>query len=221
MDDEYVGDVAADHEWHHEMLQNRRRKLAKTNFAIQIGGNLSPDASFCRLDREAQQEYESGMLSELYNKKILAAAAAIPFLERLEAPDASARAHSKLCGSTVEVDVRLDDGRVSAFGQTVKACALGQASASLLGQHVIGRDLDELRAGQDALRAMLKEGAPPPGGLWADLEILEPVRDFKARHASTMLAFEATVDAVEKALASSGDTAGEQAQQSSAPEAAV
>lgn len=161
------------------------------------------------------------MLSELYNKKILAAAASIPHLERLEAPDGSARAHSKLCGSTVEVDVRLVDGRVAAFGQTVKACALGQASASLLGQHVIERDLEELRQGHDALRAMLKDGASPPDGLWADLEILEPVREFKARHASTMLAFEATLQAVEKALANAESVAGEPAQASAAPEAAV
>lgn len=162
------------------------------------------------------------MLSELYNKKILAAAAAIPFLERLDSPDATARAHSKLCGSIVEVDVRLDDGRVAAFGQSVKACALGQASASLLGQSVMGRDVAELRQGRDALRAMLKDGAPPPGGLWADLAILEPVRDFKARHASTMLAFEATVEAVEKALAAvTGDQAGAHPDHTAAPEAAV
>ncbi|MEM8685563.1 MAG: iron-sulfur cluster assembly scaffold protein, partial [Pseudomonadota bacterium] len=93
------------------------------------------------------------MLSELYNKKILAAAATIPFLERLDSPDGTARAHSKLCGSTVEVDVRLEEDRVAAFGQSVKACALGQASASLLGQTVIGRSVDELRQGRDALRA--------------------------------------------------------------------
>jgi NifU-like protein involved in Fe-S cluster formation len=143
------------------------------------------------------------MLNDLYSKKILAAAADIPFLDRLETPDATAKAHSKLCGSTVEVDVRLEEGRIVAFGQSVKACALGQASASLLGQHVIGRDLEELKAGRAALAAMLKDGATPPDGLWADLAILEPVRDFKARHASTLLAFEATVEAVQKALAAS------------------
>jgi NifU-like protein involved in Fe-S cluster formation len=152
------------------------------------------------LDCVDWQGYESEMLNDLYNKKILAAAADIPFLDRLEVADATAKAHSKLCGSTVEVDVALEDGRVVAFGQSVKACALGQAAASLLGQHVIGRNLAELEAGLAALAAMLKDGASPPDGLWADLAILEPVRDFKARHASTLLAFEATVEAVKKAM---------------------
>lgn len=139
------------------------------------------------------------MLDDIYNRRILELAADIPRLGRLDVPDASATAHSRLCGSTVTVDLTLgEDGRVTDFAQDVKACALGQASSSLMGRHVIGTSADDLRALRGAMRAMLKEGAPPPGGPFADFAVLEPVRDFKARHASTLLTFDAVVDALDQ-----------------------
>ncbi len=149
------------------------------------------------------------MLNEIYNKRILELASDIPHGERLSAPDASATAVSKLCGSKVTVDVKLDaQGRVADYG-AVKACALGQASSSIMARHVIGASAEELHAVGAAMRAMLKEGAEPPRGLydgkWADLEVLEPVREYKARHASTLLVFDAVEEAVEeRALARSG-----------------
>ena len=139
------------------------------------------------------------MLDDIYNRRILELAADIPRLGRLDAPDASATAHSKLCGSTVTVDLTLsEDGRVTDFAQDVKACALGQASSSLMGRHVVGTSAEDLRSLRAAMRAMLKEGAPPPGGSFADFAVLEPVRDFKARHASTLLTFDAVVDALDQ-----------------------
>lgn len=140
------------------------------------------------------------MLSDIYNSRILELAANLPRIGRLDAPHATATAHSKLCGSTVTVDVVLDpDGMVSDFAHDVKACALGQASSSIMARNVVGTGADELRALRDAMRAMLKAGAAPPDGRWADCAVLEPVRDYKARHASTLLTFEAVVEAVEKA----------------------
>ena len=141
------------------------------------------------------------MLDEIYNKQILELAANIPRLGRLERPDASATAHSKLCGSTVAVDVRMTDGRVSDFAHDVKACALGQASSSIMARHVIGSTPEELRALRDEVRRMLKENGPPPQGKWADIAALEPVRGYKARHASTLLTFEATAEAATEAEA--------------------
>ncbi len=139
------------------------------------------------------------MLDDIYNRRILELAADIPRLGRLAAPDASATAHSRLCGSTVTVDVSLgEDGRVSDFGQEVRACALGQASSSLMGRHVVGTSAEDLRALRERMRAMLKEGAAPPDGPFADFAVLEPVRDFKARHASTLLTFDAVVDALDQ-----------------------
>lgn len=140
------------------------------------------------------------MLSDIYNNRILELAGNLPRVGRLPAPDGSATAHSKLCGSTVAVDVVLDpEGRVADFAHDVKACALGQASSSIMARHVVGADADELRGLRDAMRAMLKAGGAPPDGRWADCAVLEPVRDYKARHASTLLTFDATVEAVEKA----------------------
>ncbi len=136
------------------------------------------------------------MLSDIYNRRILELAGNIPHQGRLAAPQASAKAHSKLCGSTVTVDLAMQDGAVVDFAQDVKACALGQAAASIVGRYVVGSTGAELRALRDRVRAMLKENGAPPDGKWADAAVLEPVRDFKARHASTLLAFEATVDAV-------------------------
>ncbi len=138
------------------------------------------------------------MLSDVYNEKILDLAGNIPRLGRLDAPDASATAHSKLCGSTVTVDVKMADGQISDFAHDVKACALGQASSSIMAHHVIGSKPEELRELRETVRKMLKENGAPPSGKWADIAVLEPVRDYKARHASTLLTFDAVVKAVDE-----------------------
>jgi len=136
------------------------------------------------------------MLNEVYNQRILELAGNIPRLGRLAAPDASATAHSRLCGSTVTVDVVMRDGKVVDFAHDVKACALGGASSSIMARNIIGATPAELREVREAARKMLKENGPPPSGKWADVAVLEPVRDYKARHASTLLTFDAVVDAV-------------------------
>ena len=136
------------------------------------------------------------MLDDIYNTKILELAGNIPRIGRLADPDASARAHSRLCGSTVTVDLKMAEGRVSDFAHDVKACALGQASSAVMARTVIGSTPDELRGVRDAMHRMLKENGPPPDGRWSDLRYLEPVRDYRARHASTLLTFDAVVDAV-------------------------
>ena len=150
------------------------------------------------------------MLNEIYNRRILELAGSIPRLGRLPAPDASATAHSKLCGSTVTVDLKMDGDTVSDFAHEVKACALGQASSSIMARYVIGSNATELRALREQVRRMLKEnGSPPTEGKWADIAVLEPVRDYKARHASTMLTFDAVVSAIDKILAKRGAVAAE------------
>ena len=136
------------------------------------------------------------MIDDVYNAKILAFAGNIARIGRLEHADASAMAHSKLCGSTVTVDLNLRDGVVTDFAHDVKACALGQASSSIMAANVVGATADELRAARETMRKMLKENGAPPEGRFADLKYLEPVRDYKARHASTMLTFDAVVDAI-------------------------
>lgn len=136
------------------------------------------------------------MLDDVYNAKILDLAGNIPRIGRLDHPDATATAHSRLCGSTVTVDLKMEDGRVSDFAHEVRACALGQASSSIMARTIVGTTSDELRQVRDEMRRMLKENGPAPNGKWADLKFLEPVRDYKARHASTMLTFDAVVDAV-------------------------
>jgi NifU-like protein involved in Fe-S cluster formation len=138
------------------------------------------------------------MINEIYNRKILEFAADIPRLQRLDAPDATATAISRLCGSKVTVDVKMADGAISDFGHEVKACALGQASSSIMARHVVGSTPDELRQVRGQMHAMLKEGGAAPSGKWAELEALLPVRDFKARHASTLLTFDAVVDALDQ-----------------------
>lgn len=138
------------------------------------------------------------MIDDIYNAKILEFAGNIPRLRRLDDPDASATAHSKLCGSTVTVDLVMDGDRVSDFGHEVRACALGQSSSSIMARNVVGASAAELRDVRERMRAMLKEGGPPPEGRFADLRFLEPVRDYKARHASTLLTFDAVVDALDQ-----------------------
>lgn len=137
--------------------------------------------------------------AELYSKRVLALAADIPRLGRLEHPDASARCVSRLCGSEVTVDLCLKDGVVTDFAHEVKACALGQASSSIMARHVVGSTAEELRKVAHEMRAMLKENAPPPSGAkWADLALLESVRNYKARHASTLLPFDAVVECLDQ-----------------------
>lgn len=140
------------------------------------------------------------MIDDIYSAKVLALAANLPHLGRLEAPDASAEKTSRLCGSRVTVDVGLDaSGRIDRFAQDVKACALGQASAAILGAGAIGASLSELELATDAFRSMLKAGGSPPEGRFSDLAMLAPVKDYPARHASTLLAFEAALEAVRQA----------------------
>ncbi len=136
------------------------------------------------------------MINDVYNAKILGFAGNIGRIGRLPQPDATATAHSKLCGSTVTVDIRMEGDVVTDFAHDVKACALGQASSSIMAQHVVGATATELRAVRDTMSRMLKEGGEPPQGRFDDLKYLEPVRDYKARHASTMLTFDAVVDAI-------------------------
>ncbi len=137
------------------------------------------------------------MLNDLYSERILAAAAAIPPARRLKAPDASARKVSRVCGSDVVVDLVLKDGAVADFAIEAKACALGQASASIVARNIVGATPDELFRLRDEMRAMLKQGGPAPQGpRWRDLEALSAVRDYPQRHASTLLVFEAVCEAL-------------------------
>ncbi len=138
------------------------------------------------------------MLDDIYNTRILELAGNIPHLGRLALPDASAKAHSRLCGSTVTIDLVVRDGKVSEFAHDVKACALGQASSSLMARHIIGCAPQELRDLRRTVTAMLKENGPPPEGKFEEFRFLEPVRDYKARHASTLLTFDAVVDALDQ-----------------------
>ncbi|MEM7745773.1 MAG: iron-sulfur cluster assembly scaffold protein [Pseudomonadota bacterium] len=138
-------------------------------------------------------------LMKLYSQRILALAAGIPRVGRLESPDGSSMKRSPLCGSTVTVDVAMADGRVADYAHDVKACALGQSSAAVLAEQVVGRTRDEIAAGRDGLRAMLKNDGPVPGAPWDGLEALQPARDYKNRHASILLAWDATLAAIDAA----------------------
>lgn len=151
------------------------------------------------------------MINDVYNKQILGFAADIPRLGRLPAPQGTAVAHSKLCGSKVTVDLMLDNGVVSDFAHDVKACALGQASSSIMAHHVVGSRPDELRAVRDQMYEMLKNDGPTPNGKWSDLEALSPVRDFKARHASTLLTFDAVCNAIDMAEGKTSEDAAQSA----------
>ena len=135
-------------------------------------------------------------LIKLYSGRILDLAANIPHVGRLDAPDGSAKRRSPLCGSTVTVDVRVQGGRITAFAQDVKACALGQAAASVLGGAVVGRSRAEVEAARNAVAALLKSGGPTPAAPFSDFEVLIPAQDYKNRHASIMLALDATVEAM-------------------------
>jgi NifU-like protein involved in Fe-S cluster formation len=137
------------------------------------------------------------MINDIYNKTILELAGNIPRIGRLPRPDATATAHSKLCGSTVTIDLMMEGDEVTDFAHDVKACALGQASSSIMARHVVGAKASELRSLRDSMRRMLKQNGPPPEGRFGDARFLEPVRDYKARHASTMLTFDAVVEAID------------------------
>lgn len=147
-------------------------------------------------------------LIKLYSGRILELAAEIPHLGRLEAPQASVKRRSPLCGSTVSVDMSLENGRVNRFAQDVKACALGQAAASVLGAAVIGRSVAELQAGRDSLRDMLKSGGPVPAAPFDGFEVLIPARDYKNRHASILLAIEAAAEAAQMAMSATNAASG-------------
>ncbi|PVE21884.1 iron-sulfur cluster assembly scaffold protein [Microvirga sp. KLBC 81] len=138
------------------------------------------------------------MLNDIYSRRILELAANIPHLGRLPEPDASATARSKLCGSTVTVDLKLEGNVVTAFAHDVKACALGQASSAIMGLHVIGSTAEELRELRETAASVLKANAEAPEGKWEDLKVLEPLRGYKARHASILLTFDAVVDALDQ-----------------------
>ncbi|HEY2660266.1 MAG TPA: iron-sulfur cluster assembly scaffold protein [Caulobacteraceae bacterium] len=140
------------------------------------------------------------MIDDLYSARILRLAADMPHAGRLPAPDASSEKVSKLCGSTIVVDVKVEDGKVTDFAQDVRACALGQAAAAVLGENVIGASLDEIEVAREALRAMLKANGPAPQGRFSELSVLAPVKDYPARHTSTLLAFEAAAEAVRTAV---------------------
>ena len=156
------------------------------------------------------------MLNDIYNKRIIELAGNIPRLGRLDHPDATATAHSKLCGSTVKVDLKIDGPVVTDFAHDVKACALGQASSSIMARHVVGSNAAELRELRETVRRMLKENGAPPEGKWADIALLEPERDYKARHASTLLTFDAVVDAINQIEAKAGDKAQDRTQSTAA-----
>lgn len=141
-------------------------------------------------------------LIKLYSARILALAAEIPHEERLVSPDATSKRRSPLCGSTVTVDVQVSNGKISGFGQDVKACALGQASAAVVGGNVIGCTRAQIEAARDQLKTMLKEDGPAPNSPFSELEVLRPAREYKNRHASIMLTLEATLEAMDKAAES-------------------
>ncbi len=149
------------------------------------------------------------MLNDVYNSRILELAGSIPRIGRLPNPDASATAHSKLCGSTVTIDLKMDGDVVTDFAHEVKACALGQASSSIMARNVVGARAGELRSLRETVRRMLKENGAPPAGKWGDIAVLEPVRDYKARHASTMLTFDAVVSAIDQIAAKRSKVAAE------------
>ncbi|MFV1464016.1 MULTISPECIES: iron-sulfur cluster assembly scaffold protein [unclassified Phaeobacter] len=136
-------------------------------------------------------------LIKLYSARILALAADIPHLDRLDAPDVTVKKRSPLCGSTVTVDLRIEDGAIVGFGQDVKACALGQASAAVVGEVILGRTLPEVERARQQLKAMLTEDGPVPEAPFDGFEVLIPAREFKNRHASIMLALDATYEAMQ------------------------
>ncbi len=148
------------------------------------------------------------MMDDIYNSRILEFAGNIPRIGTLADADAEASAHSKLCGSRVKVWLKLDGDRVSDFAHEVKACALGQASSSIMARHVLGATVAEIRDAREAMLAMLKADGEGPEGRFEEMRFLKPVKDYKARHASTMLTFDAVVDAIGQIEAKRLETTG-------------
>ncbi len=144
------------------------------------------------------------MIDDIYNKDVLRLAGNIGRIGRLEDPDVSVTRTAPLCGSGIVVDLGIEDGAVTGYAQEIKACALGQAAASVIAEHVIGADLTELRAVRDRMAAMLAGGGPPPGGKWAALAALEPAKSATSRHGAIMLAVDATIEALEEATVTTG-----------------
>ncbi len=138
------------------------------------------------------------MIKNLYNERILELAANLKKDDRLENADASVTLDSPLCGSRIKVDLKLEGDVISAYGQQVRACALGQSAAAVMAHKVVGQSKSEMRQLRDQMHLMLKGDGAPPSGYWGDLHVLEPARDFKARHASIMLPFNAVIKAIEK-----------------------
>ena len=143
-------------------------------------------------------------LSDLYSQRILEIAANQPIPGRLAHPDATARKVSRVCGSSIEVDISLSEGRISAYGHKISACALGQTSAAIVANNIVGTPVAEFRALRETMTAMLKAEGVPPSGRWSDLAYLEPVRDYAPRHTSTLLVFDAIVDALDQIEATGG-----------------
>lgn len=156
-------------------------------------------AVFEKDNQSARRVSDTGFsMDDIYNNKILAFAGNIPLSGAMADADASAQKHSKLCGSKVKVYLKVRDGHVSAFSHEVKACALGQASSSIMAHNVIGASVDEIRQARLDMLAMLTDGGEGPSGRFEDMRVLKPVKDYKARHASTMLTFEAVVDCLDQ-----------------------
>ncbi|TRL41940.1 iron-sulfur cluster assembly scaffold protein [Rhizobium straminoryzae] len=137
-------------------------------------------------------------MDDIYNSRILELAGNIPLTGPMDGADASSEKHSKLCGSRVRVFLKMQDGAIAAFSHQVRACALGQASSSVMARHVVGATAEEVRAAREAMLAMLKEGGEGPDGRFEEMRVLKPVKDYKARHASTMLTFDAVVDCLDQ-----------------------
>ncbi|SIQ76457.1 Modular FeS cluster scaffolding protein NifU [Rhizobium sp. RU35A] len=137
-------------------------------------------------------------MDDIYNSRILELAGNIPLTGPMDGADASSEKHSKLCGSRVRVFLKMQDGAITAFSHQVRACALGQASSSVMARHVVGATAEEVRAAREAMLAMLKEGGEGPDGRFEEMRVLKPVKDYKARHASTMLTFDAVVDCLDQ-----------------------
>lgn len=171
-------------------------KIGYRGRKCQLNGDVTMSVYWLLRERLTHFFRNHRMIDDVYNAKILEFAGNIPRIGSLDDADASARAHSKLCGSTVKVWLKLDGDTVSDFAHEVKACALGQASSSIMANNIIGASTAELRDVREQMTAMLKQNGPPPNGRFSDLQFLEPVRDYKARHASTLLTFDAVVDAI-------------------------
>ena len=149
------------------------------------------------------------MVENLYNERILELAATLSKVGRLENAEFSSEAISRLCGSKVIVDIEISGNKINNFSHVVKACALGQASSSIMAKKIIGTDINELLDLKIRMKEMLKNDGPPPSGKWSDLEVLQPVKDYKGRHSSVLLTFDAVEDCINQYLSKSQKPSGE------------